>query len=282
MLIRRIARFWRKPLSEKRKALAATIGHIPAWKVDRENARVRQSVVRQFVGRQAWKKMARIYIAYRPDSDVDFGTHSELISLSEKWIADNVENNAGDLPRLYALLLNVKQVLAESVPGDFAELGVYRGNSAAVLAHYARIHGRHLYLFDTFEGFDRRDLTGVDQGTQLQFTDTSLELVQRAVGTDNVRWIRGHFPASIPSDIVGAQFSVVHLDCDLYEPMKAGLQFFFPRLSPGGLLIIHDYANPHWKGVKQAVDEFMSHVPERLVIVPDKSGTAIVRKSVGV
>jgi len=163
--------------------------------------------------------------------------------------------------------------------GDFAELGVYRGNSAAVLAHYARTYGRQLYLFDTFEGFDSRDLTGGDHGRDLDFVDTSLDLAQHTVGVDSVRWIKGYFPASIPSDVVDTRFSVVHLDCDLYEPMKAGLEFFYPRLSPGGLLIIHDYANPYWEGIKQAVDELASEIPEGLVVLPDKSGTAMVRKA---
>jgi hypothetical protein len=180
------------------------------------------------------------YTAYRPYSDVVLGAYSELLYLSEKWIANNGEDNAGDLPRLYALVLNLKQILADSVPGDFAELGVYRGNSVAVLAHYARAHGRQLYLFDTFQGFDARDLTGGDRDRHMEFRNTSLDLVRQTVGTDAVFWIKGYFPASIPSDFVGTQFSLVHLDCDLYEPMKAALEFFYPRLSPSGLLIIHD------------------------------------------
>jgi len=269
MLIDKVVRFWRKPLSEKRKALGATLDYIVRGRAAREQLRFRQIIERQFVGPQALNGVAPIYTAYRPDSDVEFGMHPELRALSGKWVADNIESNAGDLPRLYALMLNVKQVLAESVPGDFAELGVYRGNSAAVLAHYARAHGRQLYLFDTFEGFDGRDLTGADLDKQRSFTETSLDRVQRAVGTDNVHWIKGYFPASIPTDIGNTRFSIVHLDCDLYEPMKAGLLFFFPRLSPGGLLIIHDYTNPHWEGTKQAVDEFMAGIPERLVVLPD-------------
>ena len=177
-----------------------------------------------------------------------------------------------------ALVLNLKQVLDDGVPGHFAELGVYRGNSAAVLAHYARAHGRQLYLFDTFEGFDPRDLTDKDFGGNPPFVDTSLGFVQDAAGSDSVHCVKGYFPAAIPSDVVDFRFCVVHLDCDLYEPMKAGLAFFYPRLSPGGLLILHDYANPHWAGVKQAVDEFVLGIPEGVVVLADKAGTAMVRK----
>jgi hypothetical protein len=72
----------------------------------------------------------------------------------------------------------------------------------------------------------------------------------------------------------------VHIDCDLYEPAKAAIEFFYPRLSPGGLLIFHDYANPSWDGIRRSVDEFFSGGAERPVIFGDKSGTAMIRKSV--
>ena len=42
----------------------------------------------------------------------------------------------------------------------------------------------------------------------------------------------------MPEDMV---FALVHLDCDLYAPMRAGLEFFYPKLVPGGFMIIHDY-----------------------------------------
>lgn len=278
MLIDRFARFAQKPFREKLRAVRATIAYLTGGKEARERVQFQRTIEGPLVALRAIRARCQFYMAYRPDWDVVHGVEPELAQLAEKWVAKNVENNAGDLPRLYTLILNVKQVLDEAIPGDLAELGVYRGNSAGILVHYARLHGRQLHLFDTFEGFDRRDLTGGDQDRNLDFADTSLDLVQRTVGLASVRWVKGHFPASVPSDLESTSFSVVHLDCDLYEPMKAGLEFFFPRLSPGGLLIVHDYCNRYWTGVKRAVDEFLLGVAERLVLIPDKSGTAVIRK----
>ena len=48
----------------------------------------------------------------------------------------------------------------------------------------------------------------------------------------------------------------------------------------GGLMIVHDYANPHWKGVREPVGAFLADRPERPVLLPDRSGTAIIRKAV--
>jgi tetratricopeptide (TPR) repeat protein len=220
-----------------------------------------------------------LYISHRPDSDIVFHLHPEFRELLPKWTLHNDLNNAGDLSRLYLLMLNVKQVLDAQVPGQFAELGVYRGNSAAILAHYARRFGRQLYLFDTFQGFDARDLKGIDADKAAIFADTSLELVRSVVGEDGVTFVRGYFPESIPPGFADEAFAVVHLDCDLYEPFQAALAFFYPRLSPGGMLILHDYSSGYFAGARQAVDEFAATVPEQVVLMPDKSGTAILRKN---
>ena len=193
------------------------------------------------------------YLAVRPDSDLTFAAYPELATLGDIWVR-STPRNAGDLPRLYSLVLNIRAVMAEGVTGDFAELGVWHGNSAAVLAHYARQAGREVALFDTFEGFDPRDLVGLDRNRRMEFDDASLDAVRRFVGEERVRFLPGRFPDSIPADMATSRFSVVHLDCDLYAPIKAGLEFFFPRLSPGGLMIVHDYSGVAWDGVKQAVD----------------------------
>lgn len=219
-----------------------------------------------------------LYVSHRPDSDIIFKKHPELTELLPKWVLHNAVNNCGDIARLYALILNVKQVVEEGVAGDMAELGVFRGNSAVVLAHYARTNARRLYLFDTFDGFDARDLTGVDQRRREDFSKTSLEIVKHLVGEDEVVYVQGRFPQSMPPN-VAEWFSVVHLDCDLYAPMRAGLEHFYPRLSPGGLLLLHDYSSGYFPGAKQAIDEYIATIPENLVLLPDKSGTAIIRKS---
>jgi len=271
--IAKFARFARKPLPDKWAAIKASFLH------GVERRRLHRLLTGPHALPRVLQANERMYIAYRPDSDVFSKLHPEITQLSEKWIKSNVTNNAGDLPRLYALIFNIKQVLDENVMGDMAELGVYRGNSAAFLAYYARIYRRSVFLFDTFEGFDRRDLVGADQSKAIEFVDTSLDHVRDLVGDKDVRFVQGRFPQSIPPDIYASRFCLAHIDCDLYEPAKAGLEFFYPRLSPGGLLIVHDYANSHWGGIKRAVDEYCREIPERPLVFGDKSGTAMIRKS---
>ena len=276
----RLIRFARKPLADKWAAIKATFFVMP--KSFQADATEQRRMYGLLTGPHAPPKVLqgdeKMYVAHRPDSDVFFKDHAEIAELSVKWIRESGWNNAGDLPRLYALILNVKQILNENAVGDIAELGVYQGNSAAVLAHYARMYRRRIYLFDTFEGFDDRDLVGVKRGRAVAFADTSLDQVRDLVGDKDVTFVQGRFPDSIPPELYASRFCVVHIDCDLYRPAKAGLEFFYPRLSPGGLLIVHDYANPSWKGIKRAVDEYCRKIPERPVVLGDKSGTAMIRK----
>jgi O-methyltransferase len=86
-----------------------------------------------------------------------FPDYSRLYSA---WVS-GMPGNGADVSRLYLLYLNARQVLRESVSGDVVELGVYKGNSAKI---FREIIGpeRTLYLFDTFAGFDKRDVTGID------------------------------------------------------------------------------------------------------------------------
>jgi hypothetical protein len=203
---------------------------------------------------------------------------SSLFEETRVFLRRNRAANSGDLARFYLFNLIFEQLMKEGIAGDVAELGVYKGNTAALLAKFARMAGKTAYLFDTFQGFAETDLRGVDAGKQIEFTDTSLDAVRALVGTDSVEFVAGHFPDStrgIPSDL---SFSLLHLDCDLYAPMKAGLEYFYPRVVSHGFLVIHDYASLHWDGAERAVDEFLTDKPERVVPIPDMSGTAVIRK----
>jgi hypothetical protein len=221
-----------------------------------------------------------VYLSHVPESVSEYSALPEFGDLVDWWTYHNVRNG-GDLTRLLFLVQNAQRVLDERVPGDFAELGVHKGNSAKLLAHVLTQvnHKRRLYLFDTFAGFDSRDLVGMDADRPPLYSDTSLGAVQSFVGADSLCEYRpGHFPETASSIDRDAKFALVHLDSDLYEPTRAALAFFYPRLSSGALVILHDYGSGHWPGVTHAVDEFLADRPERLVLLPDTSGTAVFRK----
>jgi hypothetical protein len=141
--------------------------------------------------------------------------------------------------------LNISSVLKNKIDGDFAEVGVYKGNSSSVLIHYAKKSNRTVYLFDTFEGFDKKDLIGVDQNKKVEFQDNSLNNVKNFLGNENVSYEVGYFPETFDNDRHNRKFAVLSFDVDLYEPMKNCLNLFYPLLSVGGIIFIHDYSSGH-------------------------------------
>jgi hypothetical protein len=196
------------------------------------------------------------------------------------FLAGNTRNT-GDLARYYFLAMICDLVEKEALPGDVAELGVYKGNTAFLLADLARRVGRTAYLFDTFTSLPDRDFIGIDSSYldhKNDFMDTSIEAVRSLVGSPNVEFIAGYFPDSITNASAKTRYALVHLDCDLYAPTYAGLEFFYPKLVRGGFLIIHDYMSLYWDGVEKAIDDFFADKPERFIPIPDKSGTIAIRK----
>jgi len=222
-----------------------------------------------------------LYLTYHPDSHWVWSAHPEFEDLRDRFVDRNTLNNGGDTTRLWSFILNIKQLLSEGIPGDFAELGVWRGNTAAVLAYYAGMGSRAVFLFDTFEGFHKRDLTSVDADKARAFTDTSLDLARQIIGKSftHCRFVKGYFPDSITQQAKDRTYAVVSLDCDLYEPMRAGLEFFYPRMSDGGIFFLHDYSSLQWDGAAKAISEFCRERNEYLILCPDKSGSAFFRKS---
>jgi hypothetical protein len=217
-----------------------------------------------------------VYLSYFPDSITKDKTVGPLFL---RWIRGNRVNNNGDTARFLTLLLNARKIVADGVPGDFAELGVWRGNSAAVLASAVKDTDRSLYLFDTFSGFDDRDLVGIDVSHGHEFENTSVEFAKRTIqDLNNVKFCVGFFPDSVTAEVEQCRFAFVHVDCDLYEPMKAALEFFYPRISSGGMMFLHDYSSGQWQGATAAIDEFCKTLSIRPVLVGDKSGTAVLQK----
>ncbi len=200
-------------------------------------------------------------------------------------IEEELKNFLGDRPsdpdlvRFYFFIMAFDQLVKEGIIGDIAEIGVYKGTTAAVLASLAKRIGTTAYLLDTYEGFRAEDLAGVDANRQLQFADTSLAAVRDRVGDGNARYVVGYFPdsaAQMPDD---RPFCLVHIDCDLYAPIKSALAYFYPRVLPGGYLIIHDYGSMSWDGAEQAIDEFFADKPEAPIPLADRGGSVVVRKA---
>ena len=150
-----------------------------------------------------------------------------------------------------------KLVYEKNMPGNVAEGGVFQGEFAKYINKY--FFDRKLYLFDTFEGFDNRDkkkeASFFEEGELYKYK-TNIQLVEsKLLHKDNCIIKPGYFPES--ANDVDDEFVFVNLDFDLYNPTLSGLEFFYPKMIDGGVILVHDYFSELYKGVKSGVDYFL-------------------------
>ena len=141
-----------------------------------------------------------------------------------------------DPTRVQSLNLLAREIIEREVMGEIAELGVYRGEFARRIS--SLFPDRRFYLFDTFEGFDSRDLVlSLEQDLKTDFGDFSRVSVRTVLSKIPypLQCVvkKGYFPESLEG--LEETFSFVSIDTDLFKPTYEGLRYFYPRLSPGGI-----------------------------------------------
>lgn len=191
----------------------------------------------------------------------------------------NIDKNYLDYVRLSTLELVSNEINKNALKGNVAELGVYKGKFARYINFY--FPDRTLYLFDTFEGFDSRDVAKEKQKSfssgEQDFSDTSIEMVMKLMpNPKKCQPVKGFFPESAKD--IEDRFVFVSLDADLYEPIYNGLLYFYPRLARGGYIFIHDFNNDSYKGSRKAVEQFCSEQNINFVPLPDAGGSAVISK----
>lgn len=161
------------------------------------------------------------------------------------------------------------------VPGDLAEVGTYRGVSAKLIAEARGTTPKTLHLFDTFEGLP--ELQDIDRSVfyEGQYQADLHDVADYLGAYPHIALYAGVFPKTA-GPIEQKKFSFVHLDVDLYESTKEALEFFYPRMTQGGVIVSHDYiVTP---GATKAVQEFMADKPEPVVEISWRQ-CAIVKSS---
>jgi O-methyltransferase len=188
------------------------------------------------------------------------------------------------MQRLTSLQHCVETVLADDIPGDLVECGVWRGGACilmrAVLAAYGD-ETRCVWLADSFEGLPRPDPAKykADKGIRTELAAGILGVPEAEVRAnfqryglldDRVRFLPGWFKDTL-NDAPIDRIAVLRLDGDLYESTIQALDALYPRLSPGGFCIIDDYHN--LMPCRQAVTDYRAkHGVSAEIVDIDRSG----------
>jgi O-methyltransferase len=140
--------------------------------------------------------------------------------------------------------------------GLSVELGVYKGGSLKyLLENYPE---RNWFGFDTFSGLPLEHWNKNEIHQPGDFSDNSFESVMQYLNNTKAILIKGLFPDTARG-LFGTEedksFSFVHVDFDFYEGAKSAIDFFYPRLMEGGIMVFDDFQWPNCPGVKKALDE---------------------------
>lgn len=158
------------------------------------------------------------------------------------------------LKRLDNLQFCAETVLRENIPGDFIETGVWRGGASIFMRGVLKAHGvtdRTVWIADSFQGLPPSDGENypADAGkdwSRFDYLRVSLEQVQEnfrryGLWDDQVKPLVGWFKDTLPTAPI-ERLAVARLDGDMYESTMDALNALYPKLSPGGFLIVDDYA----------------------------------------
>ncbi len=188
-----------------------------------------------------------------------------------------------DYVRVKTLSLVADEIRENKVPGAVAELGVFKGEFARCIN--AEFPNRVLYLFDTFDGFEKQEafIEKNNGSCNEVFIDAFKNVnVKKVMGKmlypKNVIIRQGYFPKTAKE--IEEKFAFVSLDVDFEESTLKGLEYFYPRLAHGGYIFIHDYNYGYFDCIKKAVKTFEEKYRTKLCKVPlcDAIGTLVITK----
>lgn len=186
----------------------------------------------------------------------------------------------GGLKKIMELM---RELNAEGIAGSIVEAGVCDGGSAGLLACAIREGGvdRDLWLFDSFEGLpEPSEMDGIEARGWQGEAQGSLRRLHRLfsklqVDMSTVRIVPGWFHETFPTVAVD-KVALIHIDADWYESVKLCLEFWYPKVVPGGYVVLDDYDS--WPGCHRATDEFTEQLSHRVEIIRTGVGGAFFRK----
>lgn len=210
--------------------------------------------------------------------------NAEVRASGQDWPAE-AETMIG-LKRLNNLQDCAEQALQSSVPGDFIECGVWRGGSCIFMRAILKAYNdreRKVWAADSFEGLPPVSETahqvdrGLWRGGEMAVSIEEVRSNFRRYGLldDQVAFLKGFFADSLPEAPI-ERLALLRLDADLYESTTQALTYLYPKLSPGGCLIVDDF---NLQPAKDAVHDYRkAQGIEEEIITIDANGVFWVKK----
>jgi len=166
--------------------------------------------------------------------------------------------------------------LAVSLEGDTAECGAYQGASSFLICRrIAGLEKKH-HIFDSFEGLSMPMPEDGSYWSQGNLACSESVIRKNLKEFDFVVYHKGWIPTKF-QEVSAVRFCFVHLDVDLYQPTWDSLDFFYEKMTPGGIILCDDYGFITCPGARKAMDSFFSDKPEEIISLPTGQGL-VMRK----
>lgn len=198
----------------------------------------------------------------------------DSVSMKIKDLRDKINKKSTILQNFDGTrMLAVMSIYAQRIAGDIVEVGCYKGGSAKIICEFKG--KKALHLFDTFEGHPVASQFVPDRHPKGRFAVPLKEVKEYLTDYKEVYFYKGVFPNETSTQIKDKTFSLVHLDLDLAEGIMSSLEFFYPRMNKGGIILIHDYSTYLIEDVNKVVDKFFSDKPEPVIQITSRQALII-------
>jgi O-methyltransferase len=171
--------------------------------------------------------------------------------------------------------------VAARLPGDFVECGVNTGIFSLAICEYINFNatGKMFWLFDTFCGIPEEQLNERERalgrlGENSWYPDCWELAKTNFAPFPNARLVRGKVPDTLATVEID-RVSYLSLDMNIALPERAALEFFWPKLVPGALVVLDDYAQKPYEEQKRAIDEFAADREITILTLPTGQGMLI-------
>lgn len=205
---------------------------------------------------------------------------SELTALT-RWATENDKGTGSTLlthSKLYNLIKCAKTCLR--IEGSFWECGVYEGGSASVLAGVLSDTNKTLNLFDTFQGMPVSEPENNDYHPLGKYATSSVSKLKSMFKYnypdvyERINLVEGTIPETFES-FDSEEIAFAHLDVDQYASIKSCLEFIWPRMSVGGMIVLDDYGDKDCRGALAATEEFCNANDTHVVYCLEGQGLLI-------
>lgn len=185
-----------------------------------------------------------------------------------------------DLYRCWELWHLVGQT--RHLTGDMLEVGTWRGGTGCLLGARSKQLGLSatVFLCDTFTGVVKTSAVDTYRGGE--HADTAIPIVRECaakLGLDNLSILQGVFPEETGGEIADRHYRLCHIDVDAYQSGKDVLEWVWPRLVPGGIVVFDDFGFSSTRGIATLVHE--AEGAPGLVCVQNLNGHAVFVKTPG-